>query len=153
MVSSDDSERDSDSDEDELSAEGNSRAHGEVLKSPITHDPDPRSVQKVLDGPYIARPVQDIVKTLSGRSKHARGFVSHREIVLASKEQYYVVSFFYFLCVMVSFWFASPLCCFSQILLSAIFFHTLSLELIRSYSQRLEHSTTPKLISFTRSTG
>ncbi len=93
LVSSEASEPDTDSDEDELAHSGDARAHGEeMLKSPISHDPDPLSVQKVLGGPYTARPVQDIVKTKSGRQKHARGFVSHGEIVLATKEQYYVVS-------------------------------------------------------------
>ena len=96
MVSSEGSERDSDSDEDELAPSGDARAHGEeALKSPISRDPDPLSVQKVLRGPYTARPVQDIVKTKSGRPKHARGFVSHGEIVLATKEQYYVVSYLF----------------------------------------------------------
>jgi len=93
--SDDDSEHGSSSDEgeDDAGAAREAGVEGEqVWKSPISAEPDPGSVAKMLDERYVERPVQDNVLDAAGRKTHARGNVTHREIVTETGEEYYVVT-------------------------------------------------------------
>lgn len=61
------------------------------LKYPILTPPDPALVTCYYEPPYVGRNVLDNVNTRSHETVNATGIVSHRETIISTGEEYYVV--------------------------------------------------------------